>query len=390
MNTETLLPFLRLVLGTGFVYLVYVSLLKKRIGGNASRFFLLAGTLLFSVWPFMALADETPTAAYLIRLPEIMATGAASQLWASPSAAWPQVLYFLVAAVATLLFAVKLAHLFRLKQKGHSYIENGLHITESARIRYPFSFGRRIFLPRGMDAQTRPLVLAHETIHVTQLHTLDLLFFEALKIVGWFNPFYYLLEKELRQTHEFTADEVMLQNGTSPTRYCEALLSCALAGMRVPVSYFHGSQIKTRIYMMNKPKNRRRGAVLLATASLTLGMLAFASPRLLGQTSTEVYTIVEQMPEYPGGNEAMAAFMAKTIQYPQAAKDAKTEGKVYVSFVVDKTGHVTQVKAARSLSPETDAEAVRAVKAMPVWTPGKQNGQNVAVSMVLPVAFKLQ
>lgn len=242
-----------------------------------------------------------------------------------------------------------------------------------------------------MEAETRRLVLAHEAIHIHQYHTWDVLLFEVLKIVAWFNPFYYLLEKELRQAHEFTADETMLQNGVSGSRYCEALLACALAGMRVPVNYFHGSQIKTRIYMMNKPKNRRKGATLLAMATLVLGTMAITTPRLLGQTpKTEVFTTVEQMPEYPGGNQAMAEFMAKTVRYPEVAKKAKLEGKVFISFVVGTDGRVGDIAIKKSLSTETDAEAVRAVKAMPKWIPGKQNGKEVAVQFVLPVAFKLQ
>lgn len=391
MNTETLLPVLRLLMGTGFVYLVYVLLLKKRVGGNASRFFLLAGTLLFSTLPFWASETGADTAGHLIQLPEISATGSPENATAVSSIPWILLLYFVAVALAGSLFLMKLVRLVRLKKTGSTHTENGLHITETDAIRFPFSFGRRVFLPLGMDAQTRQLVLAHEAVHIRQHHTWDVLLFEGLKIVGWFNPFYYLLEKELRQTHEFTADEVMLQNGVSGARYCEALLSCALAGMRVPVNYFHGSQIKTRIYMMNKPKNRRKGATLLAVATLVLGAVAITTPHLLGQTpKTEVLTTVDEMPEFPGGNTAMASYMAQTVRYPGVAKSAKTEGKVFVGFVVDRTGHVTDVTVERSLSKETDAEAVRAVKAMPTWKPGTQNGQNVAVKMVLPVAFKLQ
>lgn len=391
MNTEILLPVLRLLMGTGFVYLVYVLLLKKQVGGNASRFFLLAGTLLFSALPFWPSGNAADTATYLIQLPEIVATGAPADSPPVSSFPWVLLLYLLAVALAGGLFLVKLARLVRLKKTGSAHTENGLRITETDAVRFPFSFGRRVFLPLGMDAQTRQLVLAHEAVHIRQRHTWDVLLFEGLKIVGWFNPFYYLLEKELRQTHEFTADEVMLQNGVSGSRYCEALLSCALAGMRVPVNYFHGSQIKTRIYMMNKPKNRRRGATLLAVATLVSAAMALTTPRLLGQTpKTEVFTTVEQLPEFPGGNTAMASYMAETVRYPEVARLAKTEGKVFVGFVVDKTGHVTDVTVEKSLSKETDAEAVRAVKAMPTWKPGKQNGQNVAVKMVLPVAFKLQ
>lgn len=392
MNTETLLLLLRLLSGTGSVYLLYRLLLKKRVGGNTSRFFLLAGTVLFSVLPFLPAAGISNDSTYLIRLPEIAVTPTTTETAGSFTVSWTTLLYFSMAGLAGLLFSVKLVTLFLLKRRGHSYTENGIPVTAHTDIRFPFSFGKRVYLPPGMDAPTRKLVLAHETVHIRQLHTLDVLFFECLKIMGWFNPFYYLLEKELRQTHEFTADAVMLQNGVSASRYCEALLSCALAGMRVPVNYFHGSQIKTRIYMMNKPKNRRKGAVLFAAAVLALGSMALTTPRLLGQTvpSKEVFSTVEEMPEFPGGNEAMTAYMVKNVHYPEQAIKNKTEGRVMVGFVVDHTGRVTDVKTERSLSAETDAEAVRVIKGMPAWKPGKQNGRPVNVKLVLPVAFKLQ
>lgn len=390
MNTETLLLLIRLTAGTGLVYLFYILLLKKRADGQISRFFLLAGTLLFTVLPFWPAAESSSeNTTYLLNLPEIaageMPTGAEEGI----SVSWMTVIYITGVGLTFLLFMVKMARLLRLRIKGRSYTENGLYITETGLIRYPFSFARRIFLPEGMETETRALVLAHETVHIRHAHTADLLFFELLKMAAWFNPFYYLLEKELRQAHEFTADETVLRSGVSTGAYCEALLSCALAGMQVPVNYFNGSQIKMRINMMNKPKNKNRIA-FLASAILSLGAVAFTGPYVLGQTGTQkVYNTVEQMPEFPGGNEGLAKYMLKTVRYPAKAQEEELEGRVMVGFVVDAQGKVTDAKVEKSLSPETDAEALRAVKAMPDWKPGQQDGKPVSVKFLLPVTFKL-
>jgi protein TonB len=104
----------------------------------------------------------------------------------------------------------------------------------------------------------------------------------------------------------------------------------------------------------------------------------------------DVVPHVEVQPEFPGGQAALAAFMVKEVQYPKKAKRGGVEGQVIVGFVVDKDGSVTDVQVVRGVDPLLDAEAVRAVQAMPKWTPGTMNGKPVKVKYNLPVRFKLK
>jgi len=97
----------------------------------------------------------------------------------------------------------------------------------------------------------------------------------------------------------------------------------------------------------------------------------------------------EVMPEFPGGSEALAAYVASNVTYPEAARKAGVEGTVYVHFVVATDGSVTEVNVPRPVNAELEAEAIRVVKAMPHWKPGQQAGAAVPVLMTLPVAFKL-
>ncbi len=103
-----------------------------------------------------------------------------------------------------------------------------------------------------------------------------------------------------------------------------------------------------------------------------------------------VYQIVEQMPQYTGGEEAMMKYVAENIKYPQAAKDKNIGGRVFVSFVIEKDGSVNEVKVMRGIGGGCDEEAVRVIKAMPKWKPGKQDGKPVRVSYMMPITFKLQ
>lgn len=104
----------------------------------------------------------------------------------------------------------------------------------------------------------------------------------------------------------------------------------------------------------------------------------------------EVYTVVEEMPEFPGGQAALMVYLQKNITYPAGARELGIQGKVFLSFVVDATGKVKDVKVVRGVDPSLDQEALRVVKAMPLWKPGKQSGRPVATMFNLPVNFKLQ
>jgi protein TonB len=95
------------------------------------------------------------------------------------------------------------------------------------------------------------------------------------------------------------------------------------------------------------------------------------------------------MPEFPGGLAALKEFVRVNLQYPQAALEKGIEGRVYVNFMVAKTGAVSDVKVAKSIDPLLDKEAARIVKSMPTWNPGKQHGDAVEVSYTLPIDFRL-
>ncbi len=104
----------------------------------------------------------------------------------------------------------------------------------------------------------------------------------------------------------------------------------------------------------------------------------------------QVFDVVEQMPQFPGGDAALFEYLSKNIKYPTIAEENGVQGRVIVTFVVEKDGSITDVKVVRSVDPSLDREASRVVKGMPHWIPGKQNGQAVRVKYTVPVTFRLQ
>ena len=108
------------------------------------------------------------------------------------------------------------------------------------------------------------------------------------------------------------------------------------------------------------------------------------------EIETQIFTIVENQPEFPGGMEALYKYLAQNIKYPQLARDNNITGKVYVTFVVEKDGSIANPKVLRDIGGGCGAEAIRVVKSMPKWTPGKQRGKAVRVQFNLPVNFNLR
>ena len=105
---------------------------------------------------------------------------------------------------------------------------------------------------------------------------------------------------------------------------------------------------------------------------------------------TKIFTVVEQMPMYPGGDAALMGYLRDNIHYPTVAAENGVQGRVVVGFVVERDGSITDVKVLRSVDSSLDREAMRVVKSMPRWTPGKQNGSAVRVKYQVPVTFRLQ
>jgi protein TonB len=119
--------------------------------------------------------------------------------------------------------------------------------------------------------------------------------------------------------------------------------------------------------------------------------IAELNTMIVGEDTTSTpYNFVEQMPEFPGGAIALRKYLASSVKYPVIAQENGVQGKVFVSFVVDISGSISNVRVARGVDDSLDKEAMRVVKSMPKWIPGKQNGQAVRVSYTVPINFVLE
>lgn len=146
-------------------------------------------------------------------------------------------------------------------------------------------------------------------------------------------------------------------------------------------------QTNTAIGALDVKGNSDQGEILKVTQRVETEPVK-AEPK--PEVENKVFDVVEQMPSFPGGPSALMQYLSSNIKYPVVAQENGVQGRVVVSFVVERDGSITDVQVARSFDPSLDREAQRVVRSMPKWIPGKQNGQAVRVKYNVPVSFRLQ
>lgn len=278
----------------------------------------------------------------------------------------------------------------------------------------PFSFFRSIFIPKSITSEEdRQAIITHERVHVDQYHSFDIIIYEMLSTILWWNPIIWMLKKEVKINLEYLADEGTLKKGFEPKRYQYLLLEITNCNTGIYIaSNFNVSQLKKRIIMINKRKSRMSSIykylfiVPVSMFMLSLNASNFTDgnvseiesvgvdypvmDQLVTEKKGEPYKTVQVMPEFPGGVSGLMKYISENLKYPETAVKNQTEGRVVIQFVVSDKGNVTDVATIQSVSPECDAEAVRVVESMPTWTPGKQDGKDVSVYYTLPIQYKLR
>lgn len=147
-------------------------------------------------------------------------------------------------------------------------------------------------------------------------------------------------------------------------------------------------QTNTAIGALDVKGNSDQGEILKVTQRVETEPVKAEAPK--PEVENKVFDVVEQMPSFPGGQGALMSYLSQNIRYPVVAQENGVQGRVTVSFVVERDGSITDVTVVRSVDPSLDKEAVRVIKSMPKWNPGKQNGSPVRVKYNVPVSFRLQ
>lgn len=378
-----------------------------------------------------------------IQLPEFTVSAQTTSGWSLAKTYWT--IYLTGVAFFAFLFIVKLFKIGSLILQSKKIRKGKYIFVEYKENNAPFSFFNFIFMNLDVyNQEDKESIILHEKIHVRQCHSWDLIFVELLSIVLWFNPIIFMYKRSLQVIHEYLADHRVLQHGIKQDAYLDLLLRQLMYPnmsvraqnfMRIPGHHFNYLLTKNRFKML---KNHRYSKWALAKVVFVLPLIAFllmlnCKPKTeesqVNQTQEETekllsieledgevitvldeegnsnveYTwyknekedeevpvrFVEEMPEFVGGVDSLYAFLGRTIRYPANARANGISGQVFIEFVVEKDGSINEAKVLVGVDPELDTEALRAVKTMPKWKPGKNNGEPIRCFFNIPIKFMI-
>lgn len=316
------------------------------------------------------------------------------------------IVYSVVACVLLLRFLCQLVSIILLKNNSQSSYICDTEVYLLTDDEGPFSFFDWIFInPERHKSDEIEEIMMHELTHCQQLHSIDIIFSELFCIIFWFNPFVWLLKREVRLNLEYLADNSVLANGRDNKEYQYHLLGLTYRkNVATITNNFNVLPIKKRIKMMNKKETKGiLKAKYMLYIPLVAMLLAVSNIETIARNVTkvtssveiqqkpkkapnQVYTVAEVMPTFKGN---LNKWLSENLRYPKDAVSRKEQGRVMVRFIVTDKGEVIQPEIVRSVSPSLDKEALRVVSKMPAWNPGRNGNKNVATKYMLPIIFSL-
>ena len=435
-------------------YLIYILLLSRDTMYIRNRAYLLFSALLSLVLPYITIHTNKPIDINFLGkvLSEVLVYGSyepdsiplpgmkeISNLQLINYVYLTGILFFGLRFIVNLLELIFL--IIRKRSRGTNIIRFHGYNTSG------FSALGHIFINSGLSREEEDEIIRHEQNHLTQYHFLDILFIEIIKILQWFNPVIYMADRSLRAIHEYQADEGCLKNGIGVINYQELLMNqvfnSRIFGLKNCFS--NPKLIRKRMLMMTR---QRTGSIsnyklLLALPVVAIELAAFSSnaenfqddftrenpveeavdgnsarrssngmnlPQFLPpppektqqQSEKELllpdktiyekapFVVVEEMPEFPGGGNALLRHIAESVVYPETAKDQSIQGRVIVRFAVTAKGKVEMATVLKGVHPDLDNEALRVVNELPEFKPGSQGGVAVPVWYMVPITFTLK
>ena len=405
-----ILPYIiKSAMALALLYACIVPLLEKETFHRLNRILILGCLIMSFAIPLVHFTGGTNPTVDMVRqavlLPEVLINGNANEqsVWS-----WADIIVCIYTLGVVAIFTMTVVQTVRLtkqlRQCEHITDNRGNTIVLTDCATSPFCLFHYIVMSRDDYANNRSFILTHEQEHIRLRHSIDLIILQVATIIQWFNPFVWLIGKNLKAIHEFEVDEAVLNKGIDATQYQQFLVVKAVGNRLQPfANNLNKESLKRRIIMMNQKRSNRwmmlKALLVIPVATLAVSVFANGTnasetpkePHPQKTTQTKIHDAVEEMPEFNGGQLAMMEFLMNNMKYPQAAVKAKQQGKAIVGFVVRKDGTVSDVHITKSAGHTVlDEEAIRVVKAMPAWKPGKQKGEPVNVKYSVPITFKLK
>ena len=457
---DALMYFLKVNIAISLFYIFYRLVFYNDTFWATRRFYLVVSMLLSVIYPFISfsgwLEKQEPMKVIManyVQLKEITVTNAPATFLTFENILLA--MYGLVSLILLIKMFVQLTSILRWRLKGKRQDLQGIEIIAVDATITPFSFFNTIFINPGLhNEQETHQILTHECTHARQLHSLDVLLSELMTVLFWINPAAWLLKREIRHNLEFLADNSVLKSGIDSKNYQYHLLQLSY---QVPenqlINKFNISPLKKRITMMNQQKTKKAGILkyaLIVPLALALVLSSNAETivnstkkalastketladirnqninsqkenktqltstvkdttqiKLQEEQQSEIektYTVVEKMPQFHGGEEALINYISQNIKYPREAIEKGVHGTILIRFIVNSKGKVVDPIFLKSTVSEDkkdknenlevvellNHEALRVINSLPDFIPGEQNGKKVSVYYTLPIVFSL-
>ena len=415
----------------------FLLIFKHEPYHRVNRWLILGSLFLSAILPLVHFGSAGQAAMQVVQLEPVFITGKAELAHTPAGFNTPSLItsiYILGVLISLILFYVEFMRVRNLIQTGKvDESRNSKHLVSSA-LKSPASFFKTLIWSENIPVESRIWISDHEEVHMRENHSMDIITLRFFQAICWFNPFIYFLRTALEATHEFRADEVVVQKHGDVNTYSKIILSQALdINPNVLIHQFSKSNLlKRRIMMLNKRNTPKptwvKYLALIPLLAIALVINACTDDNTEPPTKTDIemieelkakvdemtdekssdaiiymerqiesqmvegtdiYKVAEVMPEYPNGNQAMMEFLRNNIVYPDSCKAEGIQGVVFLSFVIDEEGNVKDLGVLRSPDDRLSKNAMEVVKKMPKWTAGKQDGQPVKVQYNLPISYRL-
>ncbi|GFD76616.1 M56 family metallopeptidase [Tenacibaculum mesophilum] len=396
---------------------VYDFFLSKETFFNKNRWYLLSTALLSFVLPLFKIStvQKAVPQEYYTLLPEVVL----SPQKVIEKAAWYQsinyldVLFLGGCILFFIVFLVKLERIIRLVLRYGTTRKDNYKLIFLPKETKAFSFFNYIFLGKDIPSSKQEKIIQHELVHSEQKHTLDLLFFEFLKIIMWFNPMVYVYQNRISLVHEYISDAVASKSDKKEN-YINHLLADIFQVEHISFinQFYKHSLIKKRIIMMTKTQSKKvkqlkyllliplLGSMILYTACSSVKLSEKKSKNIIKENMSEVedvpFSSLDKAPTFPGCEEgdrkcfnlSMMKFVKKNfnVKLADSIKEISGKKRIYALFKIGIDGRVFGFKV-RAPHPELKTHTIDILKKLPQMKPGEKNGKIVRTGFVLPITF---
>ena len=406
--------------------IVYDFVLSKETFFTKNRWYLLMSAIMSFCIPFIQIPSFQKVVSNGVRilLPEIVLSPQymieKTEIYQNFNGGliifWLGFLFFLV------LFSFKVYKLTSLIIKNFIEKKDSYTLITLPNSKKAFSFFNYIFLGADINELEKEKIISHELIHCKQKHSLDLLFFESLKILMWFNPLLYIYQKRIATVHEYISDAIILKSADKKL-YMNTLVNQLFDVENISFvnQFYKHSQLKKRIMMITKEKsNKMKQIKYLLLVPILASMLFYTAcsntennvleKRTITknqiQTKNEIiekevipFTMIDKVPTFPGCPENDKSCFNKKMQQhfqkefdaelPNSLKLSPGKKRIIMLFKINKEGAITEIKA-KAPHPALQEEAVRIIKLLPIMKPGELDGEKVAVKYMLPMTIEVE